>query len=81
MDDLDAPVYLSILTPPLTFGIPNRLFLFLLVSGMAVIISMGQVWFIIPLLLFLIIGRVVTSRDVFNIEIIKRLVKLPEALE
>ena len=81
MNNLEAPVYLSILTSPLTFGIPNKLFLFLLVSGMAVIISLGQIWFIGPLLIFLFIGRVITSRDVFNIDIFLKLLKLPEVLE
>jgi type IV secretory pathway VirB3-like protein len=81
MDNLDAPVYRSILTPPLTFGIPNNLFLFLLISGMAVIFSLGQWWFVIPLLVFLVIGRAISEKDVFNIDIIIRLVKLPEVLD
>jgi type IV secretory pathway VirB3-like protein len=76
-----ADVYRSILTPPLTFGIPNNLFLFLLISGMTVIISMGQWWFIVPIALFMITGKVITSRDVFNIDIIMKLIKLPEVLD
>jgi type IV secretory pathway VirB3-like protein len=76
-----AAVYRSILTPPLTFGIPNSLFLFLLISGMTVIISMGQWWFIVPIALFMITGRVITSQDVFNIDIIMKLIRLPEVLD
>lgn len=81
MDSLEAPVYRSILTPPLTLGIPNNLFLFLLVSGMAVIISLGQVWFIVPIIIYLVIGNVVTRKDIFAIDIITRLIKLPEVMD
>jgi type IV secretory pathway VirB3-like protein len=81
MDDLEAPVFRSILTPPLTFGIPNKLFLFILVSGMAVVFTLGQWWFLIPLIIFLAIARIITSKDVFNIDIILRLIKLPEVLD
>jgi type IV secretory pathway VirB3-like protein len=81
MENLEAPVYRSILTPPLTFGIPNNLFLFILISGITVIFSLGQVWFIIPILAFLFIGRVICEKDLFNIAIIMRLVKLPEVLD
>jgi type IV secretory pathway VirB3-like protein len=81
MEHLESPVYSSILTPPLTLGIPNSLFLLLLISGMAIVISMGQWWFIAPLALCLIIGRVLTSRDIYAFEIIKRLIKLPEVMD
>jgi type IV secretory pathway VirB3-like protein len=81
MNNLTAPVYRSILTPPLTFGIPNHLFLFLLVAGMTVIISMGQWWFIAPIAVFLVTGRVVSSHDVFTIDIIMKLIKLPEVMD
>jgi type IV secretory pathway VirB3-like protein len=81
MDNLEAPVYRSILTPPMTLGIPNNLFLFLLISGMSVVFSLGQIWFIAPVLLFLITGRIIAAKDIFNIDIIIRLVKLPEVLD
>ena len=81
MEYLEAPVYRSILTPPLTFGIPNNLFLFLLISGMSVTVSLGQYWFAGPILVFLIIGRVITSKDIFAVDIIRRLVKLPEVMD
>lgn len=74
-------MYRSILTPPLTLGIPNKVFIFLLISGMAVILSMGQYWFIAPLAVFVVIGRAVTSRDIFAFDIIMRLVKLPEVMD
>ena len=79
--ELEAPVYRSILTPPLTLGIPNNLFLFLLVSGMSMVISLGQWWFVVPLAILLFIGRAVCARDPFNIDIMLRLVKLPEAMD
>jgi type IV secretory pathway VirB3-like protein len=81
MNELEAPVYRSILMPPLTLGIPNHLFLFFLVSGMSVTVSLGQWWFAVPLAVFLVIARAVCARDPFNIDIILRLVKLPEALD
>jgi type IV secretory pathway VirB3-like protein len=81
VDDLEAPVFRSILTPPLTFGIPNSLFLFILVSGLVAVLSMGQWWFIVPIAVFLAIARVITEKDVFNIDIILRLIKLPEVLD
>jgi type IV secretory pathway VirB3-like protein len=81
VDNLEAPVYRSILTPPMTFGIPNNLFLFLLISGMSIVLSLGQVWFIIPVAVFLILGRIISNKDIFNIDIILRLVKLPEVLD
>jgi type IV secretory pathway VirB3-like protein len=81
MGGIEAQVYRSILIPPVTFGIPNNLFLFLLVSGMSMVLSLGQVWFVIPIAVFLILGRIISSKDIFNIEIILRLVKLPEVLD
>jgi type IV secretory pathway VirB3-like protein len=81
MDNLEAPVYHSILTPPLTVGVPNTYFLFLLVSGMGIVISLSQWWFVVPLVIFLLIGRIVTDKDVFNLAIILKLIKIPEALD
>jgi len=81
MEQLEAPVYRSILTPPLTFGIPNNLFIFLLVSGLTFIVSLGQIWFAGPVILLLILGKVITAQDIFAIDIILRLIKLPEAMD
>jgi type IV secretory pathway VirB3-like protein len=79
--ETESPVYRSILTPPLTLGIPNNLFLFLLVTGMSIVISLGQIWFIVPLVLMLVIGKIICAKDVFNIDIILRLIKLPEVMD
>jgi type IV secretory pathway VirB3-like protein len=81
MNNLEAPVYRSILTPPMTLGIPNNLFLFLFISGMSVVLSLGQVWFIVPVVVLLILGRIISAKDSFNIDIILRLIKLPEVLD
>ena len=81
MELLKTPVYRSILTPPLTLGLPNNVFLFILVSGLATIVSMGQWWFIVAIAVFVIVGNAITRQDVFAFDIILRLVKLPEAMD
>jgi hypothetical protein len=81
MDEFNAPVYHSILYPPLVMGIPNKAFFVLMISVLAIIGSLGQVWFIVPILLIYILLKRITAADVFNYDIFQRLIKLPEVAD
>jgi len=77
MEPLVAPVYRSLLFPPLVFGMPRRLFLLIAVSSLAIVVSLGQLWFLIITVATLFGGRAIGKIDRYAFEIFTELLRLP----
>lgn len=81
MDLLIAPVYRSLLFAPLVFGMPRRLFLLIAVSSLAIVVSLGQVWFLVVTVAALIAGRLIGKADRYVFEIFAELLRLPSVAD
>lgn len=77
MDLLIAPVYRSLLFPSLVFGMPRRLFLLIAVSSLAIVVSLGQIWFLAVTVASLASGRLIGKTDRYVFEIFAELMRLP----
>ena len=81
MDALVAPVHRSILFPPLVFGMPRKLFVLIGIITLALVVSMGQVWFIAVSLVSMLVARRISKEDIYAFEIYLQLFKFPKELD
>ena len=81
MDLLVAPVYRSLLFPPLVFGMPRSLFMFIGVSSLAIVVSLGQVWFLGVTVIAMIASRSIGKVDRYVFEIFAELMRLPQVAD
>jgi type IV secretory pathway VirB3-like protein len=80
-DFLRAPVYRAILFPALIFGMPRRLFLVIGIATLALVLSLGQIWFLAVTLILIILARRVAKEDRYVFEVYMQLFKLPKVLD
>jgi len=78
---LYSPVYRSILFPSLVFGMPRRLFLILGIATLALVFSLGQIWFLAVTVILMLITRKIAKEDRWVFEIYSQLFKLPQELD
>ena len=81
MDVLVAAVHRSILFPSLVFGMPRRLFIILGVTTLALVFSLGQVWFIAVTFVLMLITRRISKEDRYVFEIYAQLFRMPKELD
>ena len=81
MDLLVCAVYRSVLFPALIFGIPRRLFLVIGIASLAIVVSLGQLWFLAVTLAGMLAARFLGRRDPYVFEIYLELLRLPKALD
>ena len=78
---LESEVHQSILFPPLVFGMPRKLFLLIAITTLALVMSLGQFWFLAVTVVLLIIGRRISREDRYVFEVYTQLAKLPDKLD
>ena len=81
MDLLEAPVHRSILFPPLVLGMPRRLFLIIAITTLALVMSLGQLWFLTVTLILMIAGRRISKEDRYVFDVYTQLARLPSELD
>ena len=81
MDLLSAPIYRSILFPTLVFGMPRRLFVIIGITTLAIVMSLGQWWFLAVTLVLMIVARRISKEDRYVFEVYSQLAKLPSKLD
>lgn len=81
MNFLESPIYRSILFPPLAFGMPRKLFLLIGITTLALVVSLGQLWFLAVTAVLIIIARRVSKEDRYVFEVYTQLARLPDRLD
>ena len=78
---LESTVYRSILFPPLVFGMPRKLFVFIGITTLALVVSLGQIWFLAVTLVTMIVGRRISREDRYVFDVYMQLARLPDVLD
>jgi type IV secretory pathway TrbD component len=81
MEYLTAPVHRSILFPSMVFGMPRRLFLFIGIATLALVFSLGQIWFLGVTFLLMIVSRRLSKEDLYVFDIYTSLFRMPAEME
>jgi type IV secretory pathway VirB3-like protein len=81
MNYLVSPVYRSILFPSLVFGMPRRLFIIIGIATLALVFSLGQIWFLAVTFTLMLITRKISKQDRYVFEIYTQLFKTPQELD
>jgi type IV secretory pathway VirB3-like protein len=76
-----APIYRSILYPPLMLGMPRNLFFLIMISTATIVVSFRQYWFLLFAVVALLFARRFAKTDIYIFEITVELMKLPERLD
>ena len=82
MDPLtSARVHQSILWPAMVFGLPRQLALLIAVTSLAMVVSLGQVWFLAVTAIALAGARVIAKQDRYIFEIAVAALSVPTVLD
>jgi len=81
MDPLYSPVHRSILFPALVFGMPRRIFVIVGITTLALVFSLGQIWFIAVTFVLMLITRRISKQDRYVFDIYGQLFKMPKELD
>jgi type IV secretory pathway VirB3-like protein len=73
-----APIYKSIMFPPLIMGVPKKMFALIAIISLVVVISFSQYWFLIFTVLALLVAKWIAKKDPFVFEITLELMKIPD---
>lgn len=77
----ESPVYRSLIFPTLIFGMPRKLFILLATATMAVVLGLGQLWFIPLAVLLAIVFYFISKDDPYFFDIYLETIKLPEVYD
>ncbi len=81
MELMVSRVYRSVLFPALVFGMPRRLFLVIGIASLAIVVSLGQAWFLAVTLAAMALARLIGKRDRYVFEIYAELLRFPKLLD
>ncbi len=81
MEVLHAKVHISLLYPALIFGMPRQLFLLIGIATMALVFSLGQIWFLGVTAVLLAVARRICKEDRYVFEVYQQLFRLPDLLD
>lgn len=75
VDLMYAPVFRSLVAPNLVFGLPRNFAIALGTLCLVMIVSLGQVWFVIPGFAIAFAGKTMASEDPYFFTIIIAILK------
>lgn len=82
MNDLHRfPVFRSLLFPALFCGMPKKMFFAMATTSAAVVVGMGQLWFLPFALVCTAVLSLVSKQDIYFLEIYFDVIKLPEVMD
>lgn len=81
MDWIEAPVFRSLLEPLKVLGMPRNVGVLVGTLTLAMVIGAGMVWFLGVTAVLVIVSNVMARHDAWFFDIMRDLIKLPEAMD
>ncbi len=81
MNYTEYPVYKSIMYPANVFGLPQNVFVMLLVITLYLCIVEAQFWFAGVTLSILLLSKIISKNDPFFFDIYFEVIKLPKVMK
>ncbi len=77
----EFPIFKSLIPPQLIFGMPRKLFVAVITATVAIVFSLGQLWFIPVAVILVIIFSAMSKQDPYFFDISSALIKLPKVMD